>query len=249
MAAMRSPARGCSRPASVPRSCRSTPAAPTVAPTSTLLGATLWFTLTGTDADAFDPSRLPIGIRPTLVRALARDIEQLPHGRRLGTCPPVPIRRQAPRSRPVPRLRPFALGARVSRRICEDCGRPLAEPCLACGRDNPVWVRYCDCGCNQPEAIDRERDRLELACRRYGELMASQDYEQAARLLAEVAEVTHPRLQDYRSWAEVRLPEAEWKRADRARHAATRWTRHGHCLRPVPPRGPGPARAGAAPEP
>ena len=44
--------------------------------------------------------------------------------------------------------------------------------------------------------------------------MASQDYEQAARLLAEVAEVTHPRLQDYRSWAEVRLPEAEWKRAE-----------------------------------
>jgi hypothetical protein len=179
------------------------------------LGATLWFTLTGTDADAFDPARLPIGLRATLVRALAKDREQ-----RFHTAEDLS---RALRSRSDTRLPApgqcaacahVHSGAALSRRVCEDCGQPLAEPCLACGRDNPVWVRYCDCGCNQPEAIDRERDRLELAGRRYDELMASQDYGEAVRLLAEIAQVTHPKFQHYRTWAEVRLPEAEWKGAE-----------------------------------
>ncbi|MCA9261910.1 MAG: hypothetical protein KDA61_21985, partial [Planctomycetales bacterium] len=85
----------------------------------------------------------------------------------------------------------------LNRGFCAGCGRPLWEPCLACGATIGSWERFCGaCGLDISSTAKIRLDELQAREREAMEHLKSGRASQAMALLYEIASANHPRFSE-----------------------------------------------------
>jgi type IV pilus assembly protein PilM len=86
----------------------------------------------------------------------------------------------------------------ADRRFCASCGQPLWEACVECCALCVVGEAFCGgCGVNLAKALAQVRQRYECALNEAQRLADIQHFDEAAKLIASLPEITDERLREY----------------------------------------------------
>ena len=194
------------------------------------LGGTLWFLLTGQNPRHFRESEVPEPLRDVLVRALQKDREkrfqtagELEQAlARLGPAVdgiPTPSDRTSLTPGRCPAcghqhvLQPKEV---FSRKFCENCGKPMVEPCLKCGKENGVWAKFCGpCGADLVATLQATICRLQAEREQILALRKAFQFNDAIERLTRM-DTSHPRLQEFSQWASETLGEVQREMSEAA---------------------------------